>query len=228
MRSGKASAWKLSPSGDVGADAADGEVHVGQAPGGVVGLLAVDADVAEAAAVLLDELLAADEHAARAAAGVVDAALVRRQHLDEHADDAAGRVELAALLALGAGELGEEVLVDAAEDVLGAIRRAAEADVADTRLISWARRALSRPGRAKSLGRTPLRVGFSRSMASMASSTDAADRGLGGLRLEVGPAGLARDPEDAGGLVLVGVLGVGAFGCGRPRPARRAWPRTRR
>ncbi len=41
------------------------------------------------AAVGLDELLALDEHAARAAAGVVDAALVRREHLDQHADDAA-------------------------------------------------------------------------------------------------------------------------------------------
>ena len=66
------------------------------------------------------------EHAAGAAAGVVDAALVRREHLDQHADDAAGRVELAALLALGAGELAEEVLVDAAEDVLGAARLVAQ------------------------------------------------------------------------------------------------------
>ncbi len=115
--------------GDVGADAADGEVHVGQAPGRVVGLLAVDADVADAAAVLLDEALAGHEHAARTAAGVVDAAPIRRQHLDEHADDVAGRVELAALLALRAGELGQEVLIDAAEDVAGAIRRTAEADV---------------------------------------------------------------------------------------------------
>ena len=82
-------------------------------------------------AVGLDELLALHEHAAGAAAGVVDAALVGREHLDQHADDAARRVELAALLALGAGELGEEVLVDAAEDVLGAVGRAAERDVAD-------------------------------------------------------------------------------------------------
>jgi hypothetical protein len=32
-----------------------------------------------------------------------------------------GRIELAALFALGAGELGEEVLVDAPEDVFGAV-----------------------------------------------------------------------------------------------------------
>ena len=78
-----------------------------------------------------DELLALHEHAARAAAGVEDAALVRREHLDQHADDVRRRVELAALLALGAGELREEVLVDAAENVLGAVSSSAEPDVAD-------------------------------------------------------------------------------------------------
>ncbi len=104
---------------EVGVDAPQGEVHLGQPPsGGVVALLAVDADVADAAAVGLNELLALHEHAARAAAGVVDAALVRGQHLDQQAHHAARRVELAALLALGAGELAEEVFVDAAEDVL--------------------------------------------------------------------------------------------------------------
>jgi hypothetical protein len=43
--------------GDLRLDAADGEVHLGQAPGGVVRLLAVDGDVAQLAAVGLDELL---------------------------------------------------------------------------------------------------------------------------------------------------------------------------
>ena len=47
---------------DLRVDAADGEVHLGQSPGGVVGLLPVDRDVAELAAVGLDELLAAHEH----------------------------------------------------------------------------------------------------------------------------------------------------------------------
>jgi hypothetical protein len=60
-------------------DATDGEVHLGQAPGGVVGFLAVDGDVAELAAVGFDELFAADEHTTRAAAGVVDAAFVGRE-----------------------------------------------------------------------------------------------------------------------------------------------------
>ena len=116
--------------GDLGVDAANGEVHLGQPPGGVVRLLPVDRDVADAAAVRLDELLALHEHAARAAAGVVDAAAIGRQHLDQHAHHVGRRVELAALLAFGAGELGEEVFVDAPERVLGARRLAAEGDVA--------------------------------------------------------------------------------------------------
>ena len=71
------------------------------------------------AVVRLDELLGLDEHAARPAARVVDAAAGRLQHLDEHPDDAGGRVELAAALALGAGELLQEVLVDLAQQVAG-------------------------------------------------------------------------------------------------------------
>src|SRR5690606_35970159 len=88
-------------------------------------------DVAAAAAVLLHEALALHEHAARATAGVVDAALERLEHLDQQLDHAARRVELAAALALGAGEAAEEVLVDAAEDVLGAALGVAHGDGAD-------------------------------------------------------------------------------------------------
>ena len=118
---------------EVGVDAADGEVHLRQPPGGVVGFLAVDADVADCRPPCASHELSRDlnEHAAGAAAGVEDAALVRREHLDQQPDDAAGRVELAALLAFGAGELREEVLVDAAQDVLGAVLLVAQADVAD-------------------------------------------------------------------------------------------------
>ena len=59
----------------------------------------------------------------RAAARVVVATLVGFEHLHQQAHDAAGREELAAELALGLGELAEEVLVDAAERVarLGAV-----------------------------------------------------------------------------------------------------------
>ena len=79
----------------------------------------------------LDEAFGLYEHARRAAAGVVDAALVRLQHFDQEAHDAARREEFAAELALSLRELGEEVLVDAAERVarLGAV--ALEPDVGD-------------------------------------------------------------------------------------------------
>jgi len=116
---------------EVGFDSAQGEVHHGQAAGGGVALLAVDADVAQLAAVGLDELLRLHEHAAGAAARVVDAALVGREHGDQAAHHAGRCVELATVLALGAGELGEEVFVHAAQDVLGAVLAVAEADGAD-------------------------------------------------------------------------------------------------
>lgn len=59
------------------------------------------------------------------------ATFVGREHLDEHAHHAARRVELPAVLALGRGELGEEVFVDAAEDVARAVGLVAETDGAD-------------------------------------------------------------------------------------------------
>jgi hypothetical protein len=58
--------------GDLGVYAADRKIHLRQTPGGVVRFLPVDRDVAELAAVRLDELLAADEHSARSAAGIVN------------------------------------------------------------------------------------------------------------------------------------------------------------
>jgi hypothetical protein len=64
-----------------------------------------------------DELLGLHKHAAGAAAGVVDLAAVGRQHRHQGLDDAGGRIELAALLALGAGELPEEVLVDLTQHI---------------------------------------------------------------------------------------------------------------
>lgn len=116
---------------EVGLDAAQGEVHDGEATGGGVALLAVDADVAKLVAVGFDEFFRLHEHAAGAAAGIVDAAFVRGEHLDEEADDALRGVELAAFFALSAGELAEEVFVDATEDVFRAAGLVAHADRAD-------------------------------------------------------------------------------------------------
>ena len=116
---------------DVGVDAAHREVHLGEPPRRVVDLLPVDGDVADPPAVAFDEFLRLHEHAAGAAAGVVDAALVGFEHLDQHAHDRAGRVELAAALAFGAGEPAEEIFVDAAEDVLRLVARLAHRDAGD-------------------------------------------------------------------------------------------------
>src|SRR5213594_3872841 len=87
------------------------------------------ASVANLPAMGLDEFLAAHEHAARAATGIVDAPLVGSQHLDQHTYYSGRRVELAALLAFGARELGEKVLVHVAEHVLRAMGWAAKSDV---------------------------------------------------------------------------------------------------
>ena len=134
---------------EVGLDAANGEIHHRQAAGGGVALLPVDADVAELAAVGFDEFFRLDKHAAGAAAGVVDAAFVGREHLDETAHDAGRGVELAAVLALGAGELGEEILVNAAQKSTERwFPRLAARPMVPMRSISSPRRCLSRPGRA--------------------------------------------------------------------------------
>ena len=58
------------------------------------------------------------EHAAGAAGGIEDAPVERLDHFDQQAHDGAGRVELAALLPFGAGELAEEVFVDATESIV--------------------------------------------------------------------------------------------------------------
>src|SRR2546430_10792849 len=116
---------------EIGFDAADGEVHHGEAARGGVALLTVDADVAELAPVSFDEFFRLHEHAAGTAAGIVNAAFVGREHLDEETHNALRSVELAAFLAFGAGELAKEVFVDAAEDVFRATRFVAHADGAD-------------------------------------------------------------------------------------------------
>ncbi len=85
---------------EIGFDAADGEVHHGEAARGGVALLTVDADVAELAAVGFDEFFRLHEHAAGTAAGIVNAAFVGSEHLDEETHDTLRSVELAAFLAL--------------------------------------------------------------------------------------------------------------------------------
>ena len=146
----------------------------------------------------------------RAAAGVVDAAPVGLEHLDQQAHDAAGGVKLAALLPLGAGELAEEVFVDAAEDVFGARLFAAEADVADV-VDEPAEAALVKRGARVVLGQHALERGVVALDGLHGLVHELADRGLFGLALEVRPACLRWHPENIDRAVLVGVLGVGTL-----------------
>ncbi len=152
----------------------------------------------------LDELLALHEHAAAAAAGVVDATLVRRQHLDQHLDDAGRRVELAALLALGGGELAEEVFVDLAEQVLGAMTLA-EADGRD-QVDQLAELAGFELAAAEALVEDALQArvvgldGFQRGVDAHA------DVGLLGLRADGLPARRGGHPEHVGHRVVVALL----------------------
>ena len=203
--------------GDLAFDAANGEVHLRDPPGRVVRLLSPDRDVAaRLAAVAVARGVGVDkgdglhEHAGRAAAGVVDPAAIGLQHLDQQLDDAAGGVELAALLALGARELRQEVLVDAAEHVLGAGVLVAHHDVADhvdelaeTLLVQ------RRPGIV--LGQHVLEHRVVPLDAGHRAVDELADGGLARLGLEMAPTGFRRHPKDVLGPVLVRVLRVGAL-----------------
>src|SRR5437899_4922578 len=110
---------------EIAFDAADGEVHSRQPPRRGIAFLSEDADVAFgfpaiaiARGVGFYEFNRLHEHAARTAARVEDSAFPGREHFDEELDDATGRIELPAFLALGACELAEEIFIDAPDDVL--------------------------------------------------------------------------------------------------------------
>ena len=80
--------------------------------------LAAEAEIRRVAPGLFDEFAADDEHAARSAGGIEDAHARRRlQNADHQANDIAGRVEVAALLACRLGEHVDEELVSGPEQV---------------------------------------------------------------------------------------------------------------
>ena len=191
---------------DVGVDAAHGQVHLGQAPGGVVALLAVDGDVADAPAVFEHELFALHEHAATAAAGVVDAALVGFEHLHQHLHHRMRGVELAAALALAACELAEEVFVDAAEQVVGLSALFVHGDAGD-QVDQLAQHQLVQRRAGVVLGQHALQ-GFVVLFDGAHGVVDqGADLGALGIGLQVRPARVLGHPEHVVGQVFVPVLG---------------------
>ena len=102
----------------VGLNAPDGQVHLGHLPGGGVGVLPIDGNLVDVAAVVLHELGRLDEHTAAAAAGVVDPAVVGLQNLHQGFDHAGRGIEFPGQFALLLGELGQAVFVGAAQNVL--------------------------------------------------------------------------------------------------------------
>ena len=196
---------------DVAIQPTNSEVHLAELPGGVVQLLTVEGRLAATAAVGLDEPLTLHEHAARATGGVVDAIfVVRRKHRDQKPHHALRGVELAARLTLGRGELADEVLVDATQQILALALLAREVDLADG-VDQLAEPAL-----------VELRPGISlveHAAQAVVLLLDAGhrlveldpDRLGAGLLLQLRPAGGGRNPEDIVGGVLVAILGIRPF-----------------
>ena len=105
---------------DVAFQAVDGQVHLGQPNGGGVLLQTAEGEpLGGALAVLLDDARTLHEHAAGAAGRVQHRAALGVEHVGDQRDEGDGRKELAAVVGLLVGELGEEVFVDAAEDITG-------------------------------------------------------------------------------------------------------------
>lgn len=196
---------------EVGVNAPDGQVHLGQFPGGGVGFLAVDGDVAQTAATGFHEALGLHEHAAGAAAGVEHPALVGLDHLHQQLHHALGGVELAAAFALGGGELAQEIFIHPAQRVLHPGLARLQVDIAHG-LDQLAQAGLVQRRAGVVLGQHAPERGVLPLQRHHGLVDGLADGGLGRLGLDLVPAGLLRHPEDVGGGVFVAVFRVGVFG----------------
>ena len=105
---------------DVALQAVDGQVHLGQADGGGVLFQAVEGELLGGVGVqALHEMRTLHEHAAGAAGRVEHDAACRFDDVGDQRDQGDRGKELAVVVGLQVGELGQEVFVDAAEDVPG-------------------------------------------------------------------------------------------------------------
>ena len=115
---------------------------------------------------------------------------------------------MAAVLSLGGGKLGEEVLEDAPKEVLGPAGGISKLYGAD-KVDEFAEAVLVEVGAAVILVQGALEariVPFEGDHGVIDKFADGRELGIG---LEEGPAGFLRNPEDVGGEVLVLVLGIG-------------------
>jgi hypothetical protein len=200
---------------EVGFDAAQGEIHHGETAGGGIAFLSVNGNVAELAAVGFDEFLRLHEHAAGTAGGVVNASFVGREHFDEQPHDATGRVELPAVLAFGAGETGEEIFVNASEQIDGAMRllafaRGGERDRADE---------VNQFAEAMFVEARPRVIFWQHTFETRIIAFDGdhrviddfANGGLLGAVLQITPARSGRNPKNIFSFVFVLIFGIRAF-----------------
>ena len=95
-------------------DAANRQVHRGQAPSSGIGFLPVNGHITNLATVGFDKLFRLHKHATTTTAWVIDLAVVRVEHRHQGFYDASRRIELPTLFALGTGKLTKEVLVNLA------------------------------------------------------------------------------------------------------------------
>ncbi len=105
---------------DIAFQAVHGEVHRGQADGGGVLFQAVESELLGGVLVPpLDHPSALHEHATRAAGRVQHRAAGRFDDVGDQRDQRHRGEELAAVVGLLVGKLGQEVFVDAAKDIPG-------------------------------------------------------------------------------------------------------------
>ena len=189
----------------VGFNATDCEVHVSEAPGRRVRLLTEDRDAGLLPAVSFDKALGLHEHARRAAARVVHAPLVRFEHLHQQSYDAAGCKELAAALALGLGELAQEVLVHATEHIARPGALTLEPDAGDQ-----VDQPLHLLGRDAPAGIIAWELPFQVRVVALDCKDGVVDEGSDvrarRLILQAGPTCFGWHPEDSLGGVLVAAL----------------------
>ena len=179
---------------EVGGEPAHREVHLGELVGGGGELLSVNRDVLGVAVVAFDELERLHEHAAGATAGVVDFAFVGLNHFGDEIDHALGSVELAPQLALGGGELAEEVFIDPAHGVLLLVAHGV--DVVDGIDEGGELAAIEPEAREVVVGEGSLERGVALLHCGEGGVDLDRDVALLGMLLDVGPAGGLGQIED--------------------------------
>jgi hypothetical protein len=122
-----------------------------------------------------------------------------------------GGVELAAVLAFGGGEHGEEVFEDPAEDVLGAVGGVDELDRAD-QVDQFPEALLVEIRAAVALVERAFESRVIAFEGDHGVIDQLADARVLGAALELGPAGFEGYPEDIDGAVFIRVFGIVA-GC---------------